>query len=197
MGHARFSNKKKRVISYVLAGIILLIAALVVLELTGTTNLVGNKHGASADERELETTSKLPSAQSDYTGANDDREAGNSVSEDEGSAAINDGAPGQSVDRSQRLASSSGEITVFGFSKGMLIQDGHTFAGESSLGNVSFRVIDSTSGVIASGVLNVVNGQFSGALSVKTGATEGRLDFYGTKADGSEFSSIEIPIRFK
>jgi hypothetical protein len=43
----------------------------------------------------------------------------------------------------------------------------------------------------------VVNGKFSGQITYTTNATAGRIDIFASRADGSEYSNIEIPVRFK
>lgn len=143
------------------------------------------------------STSTAPTAQNDFSDG-DDRRVPNH-SKDEGSEAIitDDQGNVESVpDKSTWTFSSSGEITLYLPAKNALISSGDKLSGQSTLKNVSFRLIDNVSGVIAQGQLNVVNGKFSGIFDFNTTATDGRLDVFGLKNDGVEFGNIEVPIRF-
>lgn len=144
------------------------------------------------------TTSTEPSAQPNFT-SGEKREPGNALGEDEGYASIQDisGSSDKPIDKSKSLTSDSGEITLFEPKANALVSSGIRIAGETSLSSVSYRVVDSRTGVISIGELSVKNGKFSGLLTVETGATEGRLDIFGLRSDGNEFSNIAVPLRFK
>jgi hypothetical protein len=148
-------------------------------------------------DTETQTTSEAPSAQSDFTDG-DEREPGNTISENEGSAIVEDtgGRDSQNAN-SNPITSSSGQITVNQPSKNSTIKTGQVLSGTSKLDSVSFRIIDSISGMISTGKLQVVNGKFSGTMKFDTNAGEGRIDVFGTKEDGREFSNINIPVRFE
>ena len=145
---------------------------------------------------EARTTSEEPTAQPDFTDGTD-REAGNSLNEFEGSGGITDSNGADSSDTSQPIVSDTGEITVYLPHKNSLIKPGQEVSGTSKLSKVSYRIIDDLTGMIGTGELKVVDGKFSGKLQFDTGAKEGRLDIFGTKEDATEFSSVEIPVRFK
>ncbi len=149
-------------------------------------------------EEDAQTTSVQPSAQSDFADG-DDREPGNTVREDEGSASITDnsGSIESYLDQSNPITSSTGEITLFSPRENAQVEKQVTIAGTSTLSSVSYRVIDSISGVVDRGELKVVNGRFSGTLNIDTNASEGRLDIFGLQANGNEFSNIAIPLRFR
>jgi hypothetical protein len=66
----------------------------------------------------------------------------------------------------------------------------------SKLDLVQYRVIDSNSGVIATGNLKVVDGKFSGIVTYSSTATEGRIDIFAVKQDGTEYANVELPVRF-
>ncbi|MBA3758744.1 hypothetical protein H0X10_03880 [Candidatus Saccharibacteria bacterium] len=159
---------------------------------------VYSKNSSTAEDDEAKTTSNAATAQADFTDGVD-REPGNSLGEEEGSGEIadNNGTIDSSTDTSNPVVSSTGEIKLFSPKKDISISSGHTVSGTSTLFSVSYRLIDNVSGIIASGNLNVVNGKFSGKVNFTTNGTEGRLDIFGTRVDGTEFSNIEIPLRFK
>lgn len=142
-----------------------------------------------------QTTSTAPTAQSNFSGGND-RPISDS-NKNEGTVTDNEGNVGETPSQDQWTTSNSGQITIYMPAKDSVIKDGDKITGVSSLSTVNFRLIDDATGVIAEGRLNVVNGKFAGTFDFSTTATEGRIDVYSTRADGTEFSNIEIPIRFK
>lgn len=155
-----------------------------------------NDDSTVVQDTDSETTSTAPTAQSDFTGGTE-REPGNTLSENEGSGGIRDNEGNLSdVDTSSSISSESGEITLYTPKGNSKVASGEKVAGESKLSVVSYRIIDNVSGVISTGQLKVVNGKFSGTLEFTTTATEGRLDLFGTKPDGAEYSIIEVPVRF-
>lgn len=148
----------------------------------------------------VKTTSEQPSAQENYSSTeSDDNKSlpGNTLGENRGSATVQDNGGSGSTQTANPIVSTTGEITVFSPSLNGLVKSGQSISGESNLSKINFRIIDSISGVIASGELTVVNGKFSGTTSYTTNAKEGRIDIFGTKTDGTEFSNIEIPVRFQ
>lgn len=190
------SGKKKKMILLLLCGFaVVAVITLVVLEKKQVIDLYSSDSLPS--ETTDRTTSATPTAQEDFNDG-EYREPGNSLGENEGTGGItdNNGSIGD-VDTSSPIVSSTGEIRLFNPKANTITTSGTNVAGSSSLSKVSYRLIDNVSGVIAVGELNVVNGNFSGTLSFTTSASDGRLDIYGTKSDGVEFSNIEIPIRFK
>lgn len=186
---------KKRVL--IIVGIVIvLIISLFVLEKTHIINLYSKPPKGIDDD--AKTTSTTPTAQADYTDGNP-RDAGNSEQENEGSGTLEDrqGQSSQQTNQSTWSSSASGEIVVKNPGKNSLINSGAEVSGTSNLATVNFRLIDDVSGVIAEGNMNVVNGKFAGVLSFATSANTGRLDIYGVKVDGREFSNVEISVRFK
>lgn len=147
------------------------------------------------EDQEAQTTSDEPSAQADFSGG-DERTP---VSNERSTSAVVNNTNGQidsTPPKSQWTVSSSGQITLYEPAKDKQLASGNIIAGKSQLGEVNFRLIDNVSGVIATGSLPVKNGKFSGTFSFETTATEGRLDVFGIRNDGTEFSTIELPIRF-
>lgn len=190
------SNGRKRKIFLVTALIIILTCVvLAVLEKKQYINLYGAEVTDSQDD--AKTTSSTKTAQEDFN-EGEFREPGNSLNENEGTGSItdNNGSIGNDVDTSSPIVSSTGEITVYSPKSGATIKSGYALTGKSTLSKISYRLIDSVNGEIASGELNVVNGNFSGNIGYNTSATEGRLDIFATRDDYSEFSNVEIPIRF-
>lgn len=187
-------NSKKNKIILVLLALVALGVVIVVLEKTHVINLYSKDSGATVSDR---TTSTTETAQEDFNDG-DQREPGNSLSEDEGSGGVEDtnGSITPETDTSSPLVSETGEITVYAPKNNTPLTSGQILAGRSTLPKVSYRLIDSSTGMIAAGELNVVNGNFSGKINFVTGARDGRLDIFGTRADLSEFSNVEIPVRF-
>ncbi len=193
----KHKNTKKRLFLSVIALLVVVGIIFFVLEKTDTTSFFS----ASTDsEQEAQTTSELPSAQPDYNGgsaAEENKDPGNTNNENQGSAIVTDNNGAASTDTSKSLASASGEITVYLPHTNSVLKAGQEISGISTLPVVQYRLIDNISGVIATGSLKVVDGNFSGTLSFNTSANEGRLDIFATKSDASEFSAVEIPVRFK
>ena len=194
----KHKNNKKKLLLGIAALLVLGGIVFFVLEKTHTTS-VFTSSPTSSDEQ-AQTTSDIPSAQQDYNGgtlAEENKDPGNTISENSNSAGIIDNNGTASTDTSQPQTSSTGEITVYLPHQNAAMLSGQEVSGTSTLSVVQYRLIDSVSGVIATGNLKVVNGKFSGTLAFSTSASEGRLDIFGTRDDASEFSSIEIPVRFK
>ncbi|NTW62302.1 hypothetical protein HGB25_02750 [Candidatus Saccharibacteria bacterium] len=140
------------------------------------------------------TTSKEPSAQSDFnSGGKKDIIQSN---KSEGFLTDNNGSVTSVPARSEWLSSTSGKISVYSPLKNTALKSGQALSGESTVDRVSFRLIDSVSGVIAQGSLGVVNGKYSGNFDFTTSAKEGRLDVFLVNSDGIESETIEIPVRF-
>lgn len=183
------TSRTKRITVIVLSMLFLGIAVYTAYQLTRPNEYVDS-------DKHAQTTSEQPTAQPDFNDG-EERDPGNTLREDEGSALIEEGsAANGSIDRSNPIISKSGQITVFSPQKGANLKSGDLIAGSSKLSRVSYRIIDNVSGVIAQGELKVTDGNFSGKIKFDTPATEGRLDLYATKSDGTEFSNIEIPIKF-
>ena len=150
------------------------------------------------DDDTAKTTSDATTAQPDFSeGGNERGEPGNTLQENQGSGTIQDTGGADSQTSGDPVKSDTGEITINSPGKNSLLSSGRTISGVSSLDTVSYRIIDDISGVIATGRLQVKNGKFSGKITFETGAENGRLDFFGTKNDLTEFSNVEIPVRFR
>lgn len=187
-------SKRKKIVLIILVLLLVSAASLLVLEKKGITNLYTKTNNGASEEK---TTSNTTTAQEDFNDG-EIREPGNTSDENRGSGGITDGNGSiGNVDTSNPVVSSTGEITLYNPKPNELIGSGHQLAGASSLSKVSYRIIDEVSGVISMGEISVVNGKFSGSISFSTSADRGRLDLYGTRSDGVEFSNIEVPLRFK
>lgn len=191
---------KKRKLKGILitcGAIVFIVLAIVALEFGNIIDLY-HPHAATNMKPPVQTTSTLPSAQSNFTNGDNDnnKDAGNTLNENRSSATVSDTGGIPSSDTSKPISSATGEITVYLPIKDATISSGQEISGTSSLPSVSYRLIDNVSGVIATGTLSVVNGNFSGKISFVTNATNGRLDIFGVKPDFTEFSNIEVPIRY-
>lgn len=68
--------------------------------------------------------------------------------------------------------------------------------GVATVDKVQYRLIDNTAGVISQGFINVVNGNFSAAITFKPYASTGRLDVYSLDANGREVNEVQVPVNF-
>lgn len=139
---------------------------------------------------------KIKTAQPDFTDGGDRDVVSDPDKKGNGEVTDNQGVIDAVPDQSQWSRSSTGAIAVYTPAKNEKLVSGQKISGESSAGNVTFRLIDNVSGVIASGEIAVVDGKFSGTLNFTTSATEGRLDILTFTEDGREANNVEIPIRF-
>lgn len=196
------NSKNKRMIALIAFVLFLAIISLLILHKTNTINLFNlsreNERQITEDDKNAKTTSSTPTAQEDYSDG-DEREPGNSLNENRGSSNISDlnGQIPQGTSTSSSTSSATGEITVYTPANNSQIETGQTIAGTSTLSKVAYRVIDDVSGMIAMGELSVVNGKFSGRINFDTSSSSGRIDIFATKPDGSEYSPIEILVRFR
>lgn len=190
------NRPKKQLLIIGFIAVVLVVGVLFLLEKKSIINLYKQKMPAATKE-DAKTTSPTPTAQEDFQ-SGDIREPGSTLDENRGSGGIADTSGSLSgIDTTNPVVSATGEISLYVPRKQSTMTSGHTVAGASSLKTVSYRLIDSVSGVIATGELQVINGKFSGKLDFKTSAKEGRLDIYASRMDGTEYSNIEIPLRFE
>lgn len=184
----------------ILLGIVVLLLSVgFILSKTGVITLFSQKDPHSTKEdKDAKTTSKTPTAQADYSEGGD-RQPGNSLNENKGSSVIKDtrGNIPANINTNQSITSSTGEITVYAPSKNSLIKKGQIIAGTSTLPRITYRVLDDVTGMIAMGELSVVNGKFSGTIDFNTSSKDGRIDIFATRSDGSEYSTVEVPINFR
>jgi len=187
--------RKKLVVTVVCGMAVLFAFAIYILEKKHVINI--SKDGKPVVADGAKTTSTTPTAQSDFN-SGEQREPGNSIKESQGTGGIFQTTnPTMAVDTTNPTESKTGEITIYSPQKNTEVKSGVMVAGASTLAKISYRLIDSVSGMIAQGELTMTNGKFSGNLNFITTAKEGRLDIYATRADGAEYSTVELPLRFK
>lgn len=156
-----------------------------------------NSTDSSSPREEAPTTSTVPTAQPDFSNG-DEREPGNTFGEDDGQGLVRDtGGSAGMTQNMEPIISESGEISVYQPGYNSVLKSGGVLTGESELDTVTFRIIDDVSGVIGQGNLKVSSSKFSGTFEFKTRAKTGRIDVFGIRPDGTEFSNIEIPVRFE
>lgn len=156
----------------------------------------------SKEPKPAKTTSTAKTAQNDYSsgtprntnvpsgGTNQGGATDNNTNSTSGSSS-GSGSSGSSV------SSASGAITLTGISANDLLSNGEYLTGNATVGQIQFRIVDDTVGVLAQGQLSVVNGKFSGTLHFTPRGSTGRLDVFSYGTSGSEINSVEIPVRFK
>lgn len=188
---SRLVNNRKLLVAVFIAACIIAVGTVFAVRYFSRADESGNNH-----EGDVTTTSTAPSAQADFTdGSNRDVPAPSN--QNEGTVTDRSGSIGSIPPQDQWMRSQSGEIAVYSPIVNSILSNGDTLAGESSLDTISFRLIDNVSGVIARGQLPVVGGRFSGVFNFTSSGSQGRVDVFGARPDGVEFSIIEIPIRLK
>lgn len=182
----------------------ILLICLIIVSLLGLALLVIEKRSAipffsksiSEEDKSAKTTSTLPSAQSDFSGGTP-----RSIKTDnktEGTVTDNKGSISTVPPESQWSRSRNGAITIYAPTNGSLLRDGDVLNGTTTIsGSVTFRLNDNVSGMIATGMLNVVNGKFSGKFDFSTNASEGQVDVFTQADDGTESNHVSIPVRFQ
>lgn len=96
----------------------------------------------------------------------------------------------------QWTTSESGAITVKYPGANTTVKPGGDVYGVATVDKVQYRLIDNTAGVISQGFINVVNGNFSAAITFKPYASTGRLDVYSLDANGREVNEVQVPVNF-
>lgn len=187
-------TKKTRVILATLSVAVILAGTIAALELTNTIDIF-KSDTPSEKVSTAKTTSTAETAQPDFTDG-DEREIKEPTTKSEAVVTDTKGTAAATPE-SQWSKSANGNITVYSPAKNTPIKNGSTISGAATASTVSFRLIDNVSGVVSQGQLQVVNGKFSGTLSFSSTATQGRLDIFNTKADGSEINVVEIPVRIQ
>ena len=141
-----------------------------------------------------ETTSKQPSAQTDFADSKDKGSA--QTVKNEGIVTDSNGNIDTIPPESSWIKSRDDVISVYSPTSNSILKTNDVLSGQTSAPSINFRLIDSISGEIAQGKISVVDGKFSGIFNFSTTATEGRLDIYTASDNGVESSVIEIPVRF-
>lgn len=191
-------SKTPRLLVIVAVSLLLLTCIFVALERFGITNFVNNPKSATQKTSDkAKTTSNQPSAQSNFTSdsASNTKKLASTI-ENEGTVADTNGTVISNTNASQYIKSNGGVIIVHEPLTNSQLKKGSQLVGESTADEVSFRLIDNITGVIAQGNLKVVSGKFSGTFDFSTTATEGRLDLFTATPDGVESNNIYIPVRF-
>lgn len=188
-------SKRKIALFAIPLTIILLIIG---LETSNTTNFFAksnNKKVQNHQEEKAKTTSDAPSAQEDFSEGTE-RDP-NTTQAQEGTVVDNKGDISSIPPQNQWTTSASGVLTIYTPSKNSVLSNGNSITGKTTASNISFRLIDDISGVIAQGNLPVVKGNFAGTFNFSTEGTSGRLDVFTTDSQGVESNNVEIPVRFK
>jgi type II secretory pathway pseudopilin PulG len=178
-------------------GIVVLLLFLIVLSLIGSYWFIKRDRNRMVQDLSVKTTSTAPTAQADFTDGNERSQ--NTTNPDKGNVNVEDnqGSIPQNISSNQPLTSEDKQISVLSPQRSQVLMNGDQIAGNTNIGSIQYRIIDSISGVIASGTLQVVNSKFSAKLTFTSNAKEGRIDIFSVQDDGRETSSVEIPVRFK
>lgn len=188
------SRKRKFIAPLV---IVLLVAVGVVagLELTNTTHWfhkpadqVITTVGGSSEENPQSSTSKNVKLPPKKPTENTGRIIGTGTD--------TRGQANESTSPSQWVTAKSGNITVKQPIVNSVLKNGAVVAGTAKVSEVQFRLLDDETGVIARGVLHVVDGKFSGKMNFSAHGVNGRLDVFSTTPDGAERNEVQIAIRF-
>jgi hypothetical protein len=184
---------KKYIITLACA-VLFAIGAIVVLELTNTTYWF---HKPAAEIITIAgTPTKKPAVNvSGNTPAPTKQPTSNTGNTIGGATAVN-GQTSTPTNASQWIVAKSGNITVEQPLANATLHSGSILSGTAKVSVVNFRLIDNSTGVIAEGTLNVVNGNFSGALNFTPHSSSGRLDVFSTDATGVELNEIQITVGF-
>ena len=183
-----------RLRSVKLAGLVILVAAiLAVLELTNTTHLF-HKPPASKVVVAAGTPVTPPKSDKSVSSTNQPPTGGGAARD--GGATDTGGSSKASSNSSQWTTSASGLITVKQPVANSLFQSGDTLVGSAKVAQVNYRLKDNKIGVIAQGLLKVVDGNFSGSLHFQSQGTGGQIDVFTTDSLGVEYNEVQINVRF-
>lgn len=192
----RHNKSYKKYVPLIIACILVVVTMVFILEKTHTTNLIKAPTEAERPSSNAKTTSKQPSAQSDFSDGQPRKEATQS-NMNEGTVSDNNGRIDSLPPEDQWTKSADGKsIVVYSPSANQTLKSGQQLTGASSSAVVNFRLIDNIQGVIASGSINVVDGKFAGTFDFSTTAEQGQVDIFTTASNGSESNTISIPVRF-
>lgn len=189
--------RSARTLSFIAAAVVVAIAVIAALELTNTTHWF---HKAPADKTQQITQAgniQQPAPTANETPAGTPIEHTDTPSSSAtGGATDTGGSASPTTDSSKWITSKSGNITVKQPVADSTLKSGDVLAGTAKVDEVHFRLIDNAKGVIAEGVLHVVDGKFSGKLGFGASSSSGRLDVFSTDSTGVELNEIQIAVRF-
>lgn len=172
---------------------IMALSLFIVLEATGTTNLLHWRDSQSAVKYPTQQTTvgagapnsgvKTPVASSGV---------------DKGTAVDNQGQATTPVTTNpgQWAISNSGQLTLKQPVAQATLKSGDDLSGSAKVSRVQYRLKDNQVGVIAQGFLNVINGNFSGTLQFTSHASSGRLDVFSSDPTGVEINEVQVPVNF-
>jgi len=190
----RTVSKKRFNFSWKKALLLIVFLGLVVagLEVTDKTYFF---HDKANDESVAKTTSKRPTAQSNYTkGDNKSTPTRNNIPE--GGAVANTN-PVSTPPTSQQVSSESGAITIYSPASEETIKSGSVVSGKASVSKVYFRLIDDAVGMIAQGPIDVTNGTFSAILQFTAQGKNGVLKLYSIDdATKREINQVKVNVKY-
>ncbi|MEK7599580.1 MAG: Gmad2 immunoglobulin-like domain-containing protein [Patescibacteria group bacterium] len=166
-------------------------AVVVVLVGVGVYSWV-NRDPVPKQKTPVATIKKLPAATTN-TG---EKELSGAASNNQGTATPNQNPQAVTTKPNQWISSESGVIVVQQPIKDQTIKSGATLSGTASVGQIQYRLIDDSSGVISQGIIDVSNGKYSVALGFSPKGSSGRLDVFSISASGNEINEVQIAIKF-
>jgi hypothetical protein len=183
---ALMKNKKFKL---ALAALIVIVVALGILEITGTTHIF-HKPQVRAPSKPITT---LPSKTAPAKNPSTPTSGVNQGTADDKNGQVPGGV---SNNPSQWATSQSGLVTVKAPLANATFKPGDTITGSASSNPVQYRLIDDRVGVISQGTLNVVNGNFTASVNFKPYAGSGRLDVFNVVPNGREINEVQVPVNF-
>jgi hypothetical protein len=200
MKYSRLSGSKKSKRSrkwWVLAGVVALAAVIAVLELTNTTHFFHSATPASKVIVKAGKPTPAPKSNSSAGKPTTKTATPDNTSRSISGATDTNGSATATTNPNQWVVAQSGAITVKQPTANATLQSGGTLSGSAKVDTVTYRLIDSSVGVISEGTLKVVNGNFSGALNFTSHSSTGRLDVFSTNAQGVELNEVQISVNFQ
>lgn len=170
----------------------LIVAAVVAILVGGGVYAWINRSPVPKQKTPVATIKKLPSATTN-TG---EKELTGAGSNNQGTATPNQNPQAVTTKPNQWISSESGVIVVQQPVKDQTIKSGATLSGTASVGQIQYRLIDDSSGVISQGIIDVSNGKYSVALGFSSKGSSGRLDVFSINATGNEINEVQIAVRF-
>jgi phage-related tail fiber protein len=189
------TNNNKIILASLLTTLVVAVLVYFVLLDGKGSNNDAKEQATTQEGQEAATTSSAPTAQADFSGASDDREPGNSLSEDNGASTVED--TDTVVSSENPIFSEDGKTILSSPANGQAIETGTIISGSTDNDNVFYRLIDSKSGLTGEGELAINDGTFSAKLNIDSRSTEGRLDVFSRNSDGTEYSIIYVDVRFE